>query len=435
MVDRRMRQARRLLRLVAAGCVLIASQASLRAGPGKAAPGRPIASKESGWPQFRGPRRNGVSDEKGLLASWPEGGPKLLWKAHGLGKGFCSPIIVGGSIYIAGDVGENLRIFALDGEGKLKWQVGNGAAWKKSFPGARGSCNYSEGKLYQMNAHGRVVCLDAATGRELWSVETMKRFEGKSITWGISECLLVDGPRVIVTPAGRKALMAALDKQTGETIWTTPPLDEEAPDYSSPILVQWAGRRQIFKCGSRHAFAVDADSGKLLWTVRHEIPSAMVSTTPVFHDGALFITNSHIKEHAFYRLRLDPAGDRAEKIWSLKLKNNNGTMLAVDGRIYGGAVRDPKGFACVDPGSGKLLHLSEEIGPGSCVYADGRLYCLSDRGLATLSKPTADGLEVVGSFLLPDAKKNVFAHPVVCDGRLYLRCEQNLYCYDVRAKP
>lgn len=429
---RRSREARQRGLAAVAACVLAVSGAAGAEPPGSGAAGRLVASKESGWPQWRGRRRDGVSDEKGLLPSWPEDGPRLLWKATGLGGGYCSPIVAGGGIFITGDVGQQLRIFALRGDGKVKWQTVNGQAWKRSYPGSRASCCYDSGKLYHMNAHGRAVCLDAETGKELWAVEVLKRFQAGNVTWGISECLLVDGPRVIVTPAGRKALMAALDKQTGETVWTTPPLAEETADYGSPILVELGGRRCIFACGSRHAFAVDADSGKLLWTFRHEIRKATVSTTPVFHGDSLFITNSHVREHAFYRLRIDPAAGRAEKAWSLALKNNSGSMLLAGGRIYGGVVRDPQGWACVDPGSGKLLHVSSELGNGSAIYADGRLYCLSDRGEAGLLKPSSDGLEVVGRFRLPGAKKNVFAHPVLCDGRLYLRCEQDLYCHDVR---
>jgi outer membrane protein assembly factor BamB len=209
-----------------------------------------IASPEPDWPQWRGPRRDGISDEKGLLSSWPEGGPKLLWKIDGLGRGWSSPIIVGQRLYITGDVGDDLVVFAFDRNGNPLWQQKNGRAWKGPYPGARACCAFSQGQLYHMNAHGRVTCLNAASGKELWAVDTLERFSAKNITWALSECLLVDGPRVIVTPGGKKALMAALDKRDGRTVWTTKPLDEDCASHCSPILFRYAGRRLITNCSA-----------------------------------------------------------------------------------------------------------------------------------------------------------------------------------------
>ena len=163
-----------------------------------------VRSVAPDWPQWRGPRRDGISEEKGLLPSWPAGGPKRLWTASGIGNGYSSPIVVDGTIYITGDRGDDLIISALSADGSLRWQSRNGAAWKRSYPGARSSCTYDAGRLFHMNAHGRVACLDAATGTEVWSVNVLERFDAKNITWGISESLLVHGDRVFVTPAGAK---------------------------------------------------------------------------------------------------------------------------------------------------------------------------------------------------------------------------------------
>ena len=191
----------------------------------KAAADGPIASPEPDWPQWNGPRRDGISEEKGLLPTWPEGGPRLLWKIGNLGRGWSSPIIVRRSACTSPATwtttwSSSPSTSTASPCGKPK----NGRSWTGSYPGARACCAYSEGKLYHMNAHGRVACLEAATGKELWAVDVLERFQGQNITWAMSECLLVDGPRVIVTPGGEKALMAALDKQSGRTVWTTEPL-------------------------------------------------------------------------------------------------------------------------------------------------------------------------------------------------------------------
>jgi len=218
------------------------------------------ASPEPGWPQWRGPRRDGISRETGLLPRWPEGGPLLLWTSTNLGRGYSSPIISGGRIFLTGDVGNDLRVFALDLAGNPLWQATNGQAWKGPHPGARACCALRGGRLFHLNAHGRVACLDPATGRELWAVNVIERFGGKVPTWALGECLLVDGPRVLVTPGGSRALTAALDAKTGETVWTSEPLRmDESPDpahervagkagetdpagYASPILMQFADR-------------------------------------------------------------------------------------------------------------------------------------------------------------------------------------------------
>jgi len=162
-----------------------------------------IASEEQGWPQWRGPRRDGVSDEKGLLSTWPASGPKLLWKVEGLGTGWSSPIVIGERLYITGDVGNDLIVFAFDRGGTEQWRTKNGKAWKGPYPGARACCVFSEGRLYHLNAHGRLACLDAGSGKELWTVDILERFSARNITWALSECLLVDGARVIVTPGGK----------------------------------------------------------------------------------------------------------------------------------------------------------------------------------------------------------------------------------------
>ena len=216
----------------------------------------PVASPEPDWPQWNGPRRDGISREKGLLPTWPEDGPRLIWKIGTLGRGWSSPIIVHDRLYITGDVEDDMVILAFDLDGKPLWQAQNGRSWTGSYPGARACCAYSEGKLYHMNAHGRVVCLEADTGKQRWAVDVLERFQGRNITWAMSECLLVDGSRVIVTPGGDKALMAALDKESGRTVWTTEPLHEDRASHSSPLLFRHVGRRIIANCSSAHGFGV-----------------------------------------------------------------------------------------------------------------------------------------------------------------------------------
>jgi outer membrane protein assembly factor BamB len=376
-----------------------------------------------------------VSTETGLLDAWPEGGPKLLWKTDGLGRGWCSPIVTGGTLHICGDVGNVLRIFAFDLEGNSKWNVDNGKAWKRSFPGSRAACCYSEGMIYQMNGHGRVVCLDAKTGKERWVVDIMERFKAQVPTFGMSECLLVDGENLIVTPVGKKALIAALNKKTGETVWKceTSPEDTETAGYASPILFTLGGRRMIAGNTSYRTFAIDAETGKMLWSVVLPITKTACSTIPVLCGNSLFITDTSVKEQASSLLNMDPKGDTARKAWTLPLRTTSGSSLHVEGDLYIAGERELKGFLCLDPETGKIKAKADKPINASAVWADGKLFVLSADGMAMLLRRDGKRFETLGSFSIGKAvKKDAWAHPVLLKGRLYLRYHDTLFCYDVK---
>jgi len=415
---------------------LATTPTSAAEAPALHAPGL-VASPEPGWPQWRGKFRDGISDEKGLLQSWPEGGPKLLWKVDGLGKGWSSPIVAGGTVYVTGDVGESCVIFAFDVSGKLKWRAANGPAWQRDWPGARAACALSEGRLYHMNAHGRVACLDAATGKELWAVNVLETFDGKNITWAIAECLLVDGPRLIVTPGGKKAMMAALDKRTGKAVWASEPIEGERAGYASPILFEFGGRRHLASMSSRHAFGVDADSGKLQWAAEYVNRYQVNVCTPVYQGGrVLFVSPDGPNATA---MALDVQGDRtqAKEAWKNDLDTCTGGGVLADGTFYGAGYRKLRGWRGLDWKTGETKFDTTDPNSGSCIWADGRLYILSESGQMSLIKPTPTGLETCGRFnLVPPTprKGDVWAHPVLLDGRLYLRYHDTMWCYDVRGK-
>jgi outer membrane protein assembly factor BamB len=387
-------------------------------------------SKMQGWSQWRGPRRDGISEETGLLSSWPENGPKRLWIAEGIGEGYSSPIIGGKTIYITGDQGRQLIISALSTDGELRWQKNNGASWERSFPGARSSCTYDHGRLFHMNAHGRVVCLDAKTGDEEWVVDVLERFGGKNTTWGFSESLLVSREFVYATPCGEKGLVVALNKDTGETVWATPPLAGERPAYASPILIRVGDRDLLVNSAAKNAFAVDANTGELCWQVAQQDPKNTICTIPVLAENELVFTNASRGYGAVFGVRLD--GLQAKKTWNKELTISHGSTVCIDGQIYGASSRgESRGWVVLNAKTGSHRRAAELEG-GSLIYADGLFYCLTQRGLMTLQKPTENGFETVGSFQVAKGK-DVWAHPVICNGRLYLRYGENLFCYDIRS--
>jgi len=400
----------------------------------------PIASPEKDWPQWRGAKRDGISTETGLLIAWPKEGPKVLWKSGDLGRGWSSPIIVGGSIFITGDVGGECKIFCLDLDGKVKWSAGNGSAWMANYPGSRASCAYSEGVIYHMNALGRVVALDAASGKELWNIASiLKQFESKNINWGLSECLLVDGPRLIVTPGGPKTLMVALDKKTGAPVWTSEPIPGESAAYASPILVRSGSRRIIVGAASHHGFGVDADTGKISWTVPVRNNWGATCCAPVYSDSAVFYTAPDGSLGAQFKINLSADPATTEVAWRTPVDTLNGAAILKDGMLYANGCKKSRALHCLDWKTGASRHELVLSAPtnnhATCalLWADERLYGLFESGLMTLLNPTSDKFEIAGQFQLTEVpKSDAWAHPVILHGRLYLRYHDALWCYDIK---
>lgn len=402
-----------------------------------------VKSPEPGWPQFRGPCRNGVSEETGLLQSWPEGGPKALWTATNLGGGYSSPIIVGQTLYLAGDVGDELHIFALDLQGHLVWKATNGASWKNPYPGARASCTYSAGRIYHLNAHGRVACYDAQDGRPLWHREVVNEFDSRVPTWGMTECLLIDGPHLIVTPGGRKASMAALDKRTGQTVWRSEPIPAqtdqarkeavEGPAYASPILIEANDQRHIVGVIARHFFGVNADTGQRQWQFEMATRYEVMASSPVLCGNGVFVTAPDAGGGRW--LEWVPEGKRLgiKPGWTTSLDTCHGGVIELNGCLYGSWYRSFKGWGAVNVQDGSVLYRDQELTMGSAVYADGRLYVLSQSGTMALVKPGPERWEIVSRFeFAPERRNDVWAHPVILDGRLYLRHQSRLACFDIR---
>ncbi len=403
-----------------------------------------VASDEPGWPQFRGPRRDGISDERGLLQAWPGSGPAVLWTATHLGNGFSSPVLSRDRIFISGDIGEELHLFALDLSGRLVWTATNGVSWKNPYPGARATAAYNQGRVYLQNAHGRVASFDAASGRELWAVNLLETFGGKNITWGLSECLLIDAKAVYAVAGGSDALVVALDKVTGKTLWKSPPLIDAGPEqsvdnasYVSPILVEYAGKRLLIGCSLRNLFCADAADGRLLWTKRIPTTYNVLAMMPTFTGDGVFMTAPHGPPGRFYRFTTPtkPGGDPGvEEAWTSKLETCQASLVHVDGKLYGSFYQGRKGWAAVDAKTGETLYDAPDFVKGAVLWADGRLYAYSEDGWLRLLHPTADKFEVKGQFRIAEARNDAWTHPVILDGRLYIRYHGKLTCFDVKAK-
>jgi len=388
------------------------------------------------WPQLHGPRRDNKSDETGLLKEWPADGPKLIWTATGIGHGYASVAIVNDRIYTAGEINGTCTITALDLDGRIQWQTKNGPAWAKAYPGARATPTIDNERLYHESGNGRVTCLDAKSGKELWAVNIMQKFGGRQRPWGKAESVLINGDCLICTPGGPQAGIVALNKKNGKTVWVCKELDAK-PGFASPILVDYKGLRQIVTLMARSIVGVHAQTGKLLWQVEHVTPYDENTITPLFHDGCVFVSTRNTGARL---LRLTVQGDQcsAEEVWSSDaMDNQHGGVVLVDGYLYGDALaRKAGGFwVCLEFKTGKVMWAEKGIGRCAPTYADGMLYLLSQRQVVALAKATPEACEIVSQFRLPEkSKTRSWAHPVVCGGRLYIRDSDRLYCYDVKGK-
>ena len=245
--------------------------------------------------------------------------------------------------------------------------------------------------------------------------------------------MLVDGKAVFVTPIGKKALMAALDKETGATLWTTPAIPNETPTYSSAILVELNGRRQLINCGDKHVFGVDAANGALIWQQPHVI-AAVIGMSPVYCEGSVYVGNTTKDLGKAYRLKLD--GKEPRIAWTQDLTDTEcGNLLCVDGMVLGSRKRNFKEWLCLSAETGEIWHTETNLASGSAVYADKRFYCLTVNGTVSLHQRVGQGLLTVGRMDVVTGKQDVWAHPVVYGGRLYVRYHDTLHCYDIRQEP
>ena len=385
------------------------------------------------WPQFHGPNRNNLSTEKGLMKKWPENGPALHWTARGLGHGYSTVSIAAGMIYTAGSIDKDTVITALNMDGKIQWQVKNGPAWTKDRPGTRGTPTIDGNRLYHQSPIGNLVCLDAKTGEKIWDLNTLEKFKSKTNNWALAESLLVDGERLICCPGGPQTSMVALNKNTGSVIWTAPSTGDLA-GYSSPTLIEYQGLRIIIVLTAKSLIGVNADTGEMLWHIKHESYADENVMMPIFYDGQVFISTLKAGSVKF-KINVKDGKASLEEMWrTQELDSHHGGVVLLDGNLHGNSTfRNSKLWVCLDWQTGDKNYMDKGVGKGSLTYADGMLYTLSENSVMGLVRPTAASYELVSSFDIPKGGEgNSWAHPVVCGGRLYIRHGEFLYVYNVR---
>ncbi|MBI2925483.1 MAG: PQQ-like beta-propeller repeat protein [Verrucomicrobia bacterium] len=392
----------------------------------------------SDWPQWRGPNRDGVSAETGLLKEWPKGGPPLAWKATGVGAGYSSVSVVAGRIFAMGDVAGASSVIALDEKtGKLLWsaKVG-GTGGGDGYPGPRCTPTVDGERVYAMNQFGDLVCVEAVTGKEVWRKNLTKDFGGRMMSgWGYSESPLVDGERLVCTPGGSKGTLLALDKKTGAVLWQSKDFTDNAA-YSSVVAVKVGGVPQYIQLTDASVAGVAPQDGRLLWRAARAGRTAVIPT-PVVHEDHVYVTSGYGVGCHLFKVGTSSPDFKAEQVYANKVMvNHHGGVVRLGEHLYG--YSDGKGWTCQEFKTGKAVWQDKEkLGKGSLVYAEGHLYlrCQDGPGAVVLIEASPDGWKETGRFDQPDrSSANSWPHPVIANGKLYLRDQDVLLCYDVKAR-
>lgn len=395
--------------------------------------------------QWRGPNRNGIYDETNLLKEWPMDGPALLWQMPEIGDGYSSAAVTDSFVYVTGKIEDFDFLTAIDKKGNKKWQISYGNAWHSTFPDSRCTPTIVEGKIYVLSGMGEIACIDAISGGILWKNEAFKNMEGKTGEWGVCESLLVFDDKVIYTPAGNKTTMIALNKETGEIIWSSESIND-ATGYVSPVLFEYAGKKIITTVLARRFIGVDAANGKILWNYDYyslenqksiEVwPDAPLINTnsPVYHNGQIFITNGYDHVGAMFKLSAD--GSSVELIWTTHtLDVHHGGVVHLNGYLFGSnwTSNGTGNWCCIDWKTGKTIYEEEWICKGSIISADSLLFLYEERtGNLALAKPGTEKLDILSSFKVPFGTGPHWAHPVLKNGVLYVRHGKVLMAYQVR---
>ena len=386
------------------------------------------------WPQWRGPHRDGVSTETGLADRWPSGGPPLLWRTDGLGEGYGSVAVSDGTIYVQGSRSGRSVVFALDAAGGgVRWERELGPRLRDSRGnGPRGTPTVAGDSLYALTGMGELARIALVDGSVRWRRNILRDFDQRNISWGISESPLIEGDSVVVMPGGDRGAIAALDRESGETVWTSDGLTDRA-GYSSLVAVDLedAGEplRVILGFTARAGVGVRAADGELLWHYREPSNRTANAATPIYSNGRVFYTSAYGTGGGALRVRAVGDNVSTGQVWfESSLRNHHGGVVLYEGHLYGFFGRV---LACVDFETGEMVWRDRSVGKGSLTLADGKLFMLGERHLAGLAEATPDGYRERGRFDVDDRGRPSWAHPVVSNGVLYIHNWGELLAYDV----
>lgn len=396
-----------------------------------------LSTQAADWPSFRGADRTDVSSETGLLKKWPDKGPKKVWLNEDAGLGYAGYSIAGGTVYTLGARDAVEYVIAIDAAtGKEKWSAEGGALLTNNWgDGPRSTPTVDGDKVYALSGKGTLVCLNAADGKEIWRV-TMESLGGKVPGWGYCESPLVEGNLVVVTPGGAQGTLAAFDKTTGAKVWQSTEWTDPA-QYSSIIAVDHNGSRQLIQLTMQSVAGVNAANGKLLWKTEFPGKTAVIPT-PIFKDGQVLVAAGYGVGCKSFKIGPDNVVEPLYE--STDMVNHHGGMVLVGDHLYG--YSDKAGWSCLDFKTGVVQWTEKKaLGKGAIHSADGMLYLLEEKtGTVVLIEASPKAWQEHGRFTLEpqttqrNAKGMIWTHPVISNGKLFLRDQELLFSFDVSGK-
>jgi len=379
--------------------------------------------------QWRGPDRSGVYSEVGLMKSWPENGPQLLWHFDGLGEGHSSPTIADNRIFVKGMTNGRGFIFVFDLNGRLLNRVEYGPEWDRNYDGTRGSITISDGKLYFISGHGVLYCFDQNTLNLVWKKNLLKEFNAPNIVWGITESPLIVGNNVIATPGGSEHNVVALNKKTGALVWSSPGKGDQSA-YCSPLFIGSQQVPLIVTMTAHHVLGIHAETGRMLWAHPNSNQHHVHANTPIYSNGMILVTSGYGRGSTM--LRLTNGGRGVEEVWfSSNLDNRMGGMVKVGNYIFGSGDRNRFWF-CADWRTGEIKWQERGLANGVIIANDGMLYIYTDRGDMILARATPEKFDIVSRFSITLGTDQHWAHPIIYNGVLYVRRGDTLMAYRVR---
>ena len=382
------------------------------------------------WPQWRGPARDGLSPETELLEQWPEGGPPLLWKTDGLGEGYSSVAVSGGRVFTQGQRERRQFVIALSEEtGEMLWETPLGNSYRHGRGnGPRGTPTVNQGNVYALGGEGSLISVEAATGERLWYTNLLNRFGGRNTSWGISESPLVDGKRVIANAGGSGASVVALDKKNGNLIWKS---QSDEAGYSSAVTAQAGGVSHYIVLTGEAAVGLRADNGALLWRYERVSNRTANVATPIVRGDHVFVSSDYGTGGALLELTADHGGLEAREVYfNRDMRNHYSSSVLVGDYLYGYSSRI---LTSMNFKTGEVAWRDRSVGKGQIIYADGHLYLLSEDGDVGLVEATPDGYREKSRYSIGRGDYPTWALPAIANGKLFLRDQDRLFCYNIRA--
>ncbi len=388
-------------------------------------------SSEPEIAQWRGPNRDGVYPENGLLKKWPTDGPELLWKFEDLGIGHSSAAVISDKVYTSGTLEDSITyVFAFNIDGELLWKKPLGKEWMTSFPGTHSTPLIYDEYGYQMTSLGVIYCFSSETGDIIWKRDLLSEFDGKNIMHGMTENLLIDGAKIFCTPGGEKSNVLALNRFSGELIWESSANGQISSDCS-PIIINHASKKYFITLTANSVIALDSDNGDFIWSHPLTYEWKFHASTPIYNDGKLFVIDGF--ENGSPMLEIAEDGKSVKEIWKdYHIEDYLGDAVLLNGYLYGGTRHYDSSWYCLDWNTGELMYSSRMIEAGSIIAADGLLYCYAFNGELALIEPSPNGFKKRSSFQIGSKRPDHWAPVVIKDGRMYVRYSKSLFVYNIK---